>query len=104
MGLDCHRTWEALYLDAIPIVWHSTLDSLFTNLPVIIINNSNELTEKFLRKKLYEITLKKIQQPSFYQYDKLRNSFWHQMILNKSRYAFLPNPTQRNRCWRAKTI
>jgi hypothetical protein len=102
-GIDCHRTWEALYLDAIPIVWHSTLDSLYTNLPVIIINDWSEVNEEFLRKKLYEIALKKVQQPPVYQYDKLRSAYWHQMILNKSRYASLDTPTKRNRCWRAKT-
>ena len=32
-GLDCHRTWEALYLDIIPIVWHSTLDPLYRKPP-----------------------------------------------------------------------
>jgi len=101
-GIDCHRTWEALYLDIIPIVWHSTLDSLYTNLPIIIINDWKEVNEKYLRDKLYEISLKKLQQPSVYQYDKLRNAFWHQMILKKSRYAALDSPTQRNRCWRAK--
>lgn len=102
-GIDCHRTWEALYLDAIPIVWHSTLDPLYTNLPIIIINDWKEMNEEFLRKKLYEICFKKTQQPPVYQYEKLRNAFWHQMILNKSRYASLDTPTKRNRCWRAKT-
>src|SRR5207237_409730 len=24
-GIDCHRTWEALYLDIIPIVWNNSL-------------------------------------------------------------------------------
>ena len=100
-GLDCHRTWEALYLDAIPIVWHSTLDSLYADLPIILINDWSEINEEFLRKKLSEIARKKRQQPSVYQYDKLRNAFWHRLILEKSRYASLITPTQRNRCWRA---
>ncbi len=102
-GPDCHRTWEALYLDAIPIVWHSTLDSLYTNLPIIVIKDWSEINEEFLRKKLYEIALKKVQQPPVYQYEKLRSAYWHQLILSKSRYASLDTPTERNRCWRAKT-
>ena len=88
-GIDCHRTWEALYLDIIPIVWHSTLDSLYENLPIIIINDWSEVNEQFLRNKLLEISLNKIKQPSIYQYEKLRNSYWHQMVLKKSRYASL---------------
>jgi hypothetical protein len=34
-GLDCHRTWEALYLDIIPIVWNNSLNVLYENLPVL---------------------------------------------------------------------
>jgi hypothetical protein len=103
-GIDCHRTWEALYLDIIPIVWHSTLDSLYENLPIIIINDLNEINEEFLRKKLHEIALKKLQQPPIYQYEKLRNAFWHQMILRKSRHSLTNTHIHRNRCWRAKNI
>jgi hypothetical protein len=103
-GIDCHRTWEALYLHIIPIVWHSTLDSLYENLPIIIINDLNEINEEFLRKKLHEIALKKLQQPPIYQYEKLRNAFWHQMILRKSRHSLTNTHIHRNRCWRAKNI
>ncbi|CAF1527268.1 unnamed protein product, partial [Adineta steineri] len=103
-GLDCHRTWESLYLDIIPIVWHSTLDSLYTNLPIIIINDSSEINEEFLRNKLHEIAMKKVQQPSVYQYEKLRNAYWRDIIIKKSRYVFNEKDIQRNRCWRAKTI
>jgi hypothetical protein len=103
-GMDCHRTWEALYLDVIPIIWHSTLDSLYQNLPVIIIKDWSDINEEFLRKKLYQISLNKVRHPSIYQYEKLRNAFWHQMILKKSRYACLDTPSNRNRCWRAKTV
>ncbi|CAF3842696.1 unnamed protein product [Rotaria sordida] len=103
-GIDCHRTWEALYLDAIPIVWHSTLDSLYTNLPIIVINDWNEINEQFLRNKLYEIALKKLQQPPVYQYEKLRHAFWRDMILKKSRHSSTHTHIHKNRCWRAKTI
>ncbi|CAF1004943.1 unnamed protein product [Adineta steineri] len=103
-GIDCHRTWEALYLDIIPIVWHSTLDPLYTNLPIIIINDWSEVNEEFLRNKLHEIAMKKAQQPSVYQYEKLRIAYWREMIIRKSRYAFESSYTRRNRCWRGKTI
>ena len=103
-GIDCHRTWEALYLDIVPIVWHSTLDPLYENLPIIIINDINEINEEFLQKKLHEISLKKLQQPPIYQYEKLRNAFWHEMILRKSRHSLTNTHIHRNRCWRAKNI
>ncbi|CAF3798450.1 unnamed protein product [Rotaria socialis] len=108
-GIDCHRTWEALYLDIIPIVWNSTLNSLYENLPVLIINNHTELTESFLRDQLHRIATKKISSlnssaSTGYYYEKLRNAFWRQMILNKSRYASNKfNLTVQRRCWRARS-
>lgn len=51
-GLDCHRTWEALYLGAMVITKKSSLDSLYINLPVIIIDTWDCLLDiNFLRKE-----------------------------------------------------
>ena len=102
-GIDCHRTWEALYLDVIPIVWHSTLDPLYENLPILVINDTSELNEEYLRSKMYDIALKKAQTPSVYAYEKLRIAYWREMILNKSRHGMKSINNKRNRCWRAKT-
>ncbi len=44
-GLDCHRTWEALYLGATPIVTASPLDSLYANYPIWILEDWQELYE-----------------------------------------------------------
>jgi hypothetical protein len=54
--LDCHRTWEALYLGAIIITKKSSLDPLYKNLPVILVDNWNQLLDlSFLKKKYAEI-------------------------------------------------
>ncbi len=101
-GLDCHRTWEALYLDIIPIVWNSSLNILFENLPVVIINGYEELNEKFLYDKLNEISKKKLSKEKVYQYEKLRNAYWRRLILDKSRYKKKKNFHERtNQCWKA---
>ena len=42
MGLDCHRTWECLFLGAIVIVKKSSLDPLYKNLPVVILDDWDE--------------------------------------------------------------
>ncbi|CAF3036451.1 unnamed protein product, partial [Rotaria sp. Silwood2] len=103
-GIDCHRTWEALYLDAIPIVWNSSLNILYEHLPVVIIQNYTEITETFLREKLHEISMKKYYQMNqTYQFEKLRNSYWRQLILSKSRHSMTNNNIRLNRCWRART-
>ena len=101
-GLDCHRTWEALYLDIIPIVWHSTLDPVFENLPIVVIKTWDELSEDILRTKLREIATKKVQQPSVYQYEKLRIGYWREMILRKSRHSLIDTRVRKNVCWRGR--
>jgi hypothetical protein len=103
-GIDCHRTWEALYLDVIPIVWHSPLDVLYANLPVVIINDWTEINDDFLRAKMQEIAVKKVKQPPIYRLEMLRTAYWQDMILKKSRYALQKTHMRKNRCWRGRTI
>lgn len=50
IGLDCHRTWEALLLGCIPILQSSPLDPLFNDLPVVIVDNWNEVNEENMAK------------------------------------------------------
>ena len=54
-GEDTHRTWEALYIGCIPIIQHSTLDELYDDLPVVIVNDWDEITKHFLEEKYREI-------------------------------------------------
>ena len=46
MGLDCHRTWEALALGHIVIVPSSSLDLLFEDLPVVKIKRWDDITSE----------------------------------------------------------
>jgi hypothetical protein len=73
-GLDCYRTWEALYLGAIPIVKASAMDAVFDDLPVLIIDDWKEITEQFLMTKLEEMKTKK------YNFSKLDMAYWKQLI------------------------
>lgn len=45
-GLDCHRTWELLYLGSIVITRTSSLDKLFEGLPVVIVEDWREVRDK----------------------------------------------------------
>ena len=47
-GFDCHRTWEALVLGVIPIIKSSVNDVLFKELPVLIVNSYEEITNNLL--------------------------------------------------------
>lgn len=73
-GLDCHRVWESLYMGAIPVVKSSASDSLFDNLPVLIIDDWNQLTEEFLHQKYEEFSSKE------YAFDNLTLGYWLKMI------------------------
>ncbi|WP_419913418.1 hypothetical protein [Hoeflea sp.] len=51
MGLDCHRTWEAILLGSVPIVPKSGISSLFEDLPVCVVDDWSEVTVPYLRRK-----------------------------------------------------
>jgi hypothetical protein len=48
-GLDCHRTWESLALGNIVIVKASALDALYEALPVVIVQDWQQITPENLR-------------------------------------------------------
>jgi len=73
-GIDCHRTWEAVYVQSIPIVKSSKLDCLYTDLPILIIDDWKQITEAFLNKKYKEIQTKE------YNMEKLFASYWFDKI------------------------
>jgi hypothetical protein len=49
MGLDCHRTWEALALGHIVLVPSSSLNSLYDGLAAVPLKNWNEITAENLQ-------------------------------------------------------
>jgi hypothetical protein len=44
-GLDCHRTWELLYLGCIVVTKTSPLDPLYEGLPVIIVDDWHQVRD-----------------------------------------------------------
>lgn len=73
-GLDCYRTWEALYLGVYPIVKQSPLDVLYEGLPVVIVNEWTELSQEFLERKYVEFQTKQ------FNLEKLDFAYWHRLI------------------------
>jgi len=75
-GIDCHRTWESLYYNCIPIVpKHFSYDSF--DAPIIQIENELELTHSFLENKKIEI----LSQKKFENKKILTIDFWHDLII-----------------------
>ncbi|KAJ3258329.1 hypothetical protein HDU77_002342 [Chytriomyces hyalinus] len=53
-GLDCYRTWETLFMGNYPVVLSSSLDPLYAQLPVIVVQSWAEVTPRLLQRKLKE--------------------------------------------------
>jgi hypothetical protein len=73
-GLDCFRTWETLLMGSYPVVKASTLDPLYENLPVVIVNEWEEVTPLLLQSKECEFKNKKFQK------EKLYMPYWQEQI------------------------
>jgi hypothetical protein len=74
-GVDCHRTWECLYLGVIPIVTKSCCMSFFKDLPILFVDNYDCINESYLLEE-YE----KIQNKQFIL-DKLNINYWKNKLL-----------------------
>jgi len=74
-GLDCHRTWESLYLGAIPIIkTNNYYESLYSDMPVLLVNDYSSLTTEFLEDQ-YDKIIKK-------EKNKLNQEYWVKQIVN----------------------
>jgi len=74
-GLDCHRNWEVLYLNRYPIMKrYYGLQKLYSDLPVVFVNDWQEVTEDLLNEKFDEFKSYK------YNMDKLKFSYWKNLI------------------------
>ncbi len=78
---DTYRTWEALMVGTIPIVKTSHLDELYAKLPVLIIEDWEQVTEEFLEHKYQEMVHKKC------DIEKLFMEYWLKKI-NTTRDKF----------------
>ncbi len=52
-GVDCHRVWEVLYLDRVPIIKREMAMNYFEELPIIYLDNWLELTNMDMIVKKY---------------------------------------------------
>lgn len=76
-GIDTHRLWETLYMGSIPIVKYENAHHLFTDLPILFIENWSEINEEFLQEKYLEIINKE------WNLEKLKMSYWENFIKDK---------------------
>jgi hypothetical protein len=65
-GLDCHRTWEALLLGCIPIIKTAKLNDLFEDLPIIVVEDWEQINDVFLSDSLQSALKKSINTEKLY--------------------------------------
>jgi hypothetical protein len=76
-GIDTVRLWESLYCRTIPIVKRETAMRYFEDLPILWIDNWNDIESQFWLRKQFERIM-----DSQWNLDKLRIGYWEQRFLN----------------------
>ena len=77
-GIDCYRNYESIFMNAIPIILSSTLDVIFEDLPVLIVDSYFNLNVSFLEEQFDLIRNRKD-----YNYEKLYVGYWKNLVQNK---------------------
>jgi hypothetical protein len=54
-GVDCHRIWECLYFNTVPVVKEHICFQQFKHLPILFVNDWDVVTEDFLRQNLKRV-------------------------------------------------
>jgi hypothetical protein len=73
-GVDCHRTWEALYLGVIPIVEKSIEMSYFNDLRILFVDSYDDISIDYLNQIYIDF------QHNSFNTDKLSISYWERKI------------------------
>jgi hypothetical protein len=76
VGMDCHRTWEALCLGCVPILRAPNFKKMFEDLPVLIVDNWSDVNQELLDKTTEEFKKR------IFDYEKLTLSYWVNKIKN----------------------
>jgi hypothetical protein len=75
-GVDTHRLWETLYMGSIPIVKKDIAHSNWLDLPILWIDDWNQLSEEYL------IEQEKVIQSKEWNREKLKVGYWINYISN----------------------
>ena len=76
-GFDCIRTFESLCLGCIVIMKKSFLDIIYCDLPVLLVDNWEDINETLLKETIISFSNKK------FNYDKLKFDYWVKLVNDK---------------------
>jgi hypothetical protein len=86
-GLDCYRTYEALYLGTFPIVKTSPLDHLFKDLPVLIVDDWSDINLNLLERTYKDFTSPERQNQ--FKFEKLYAAYWEKEFYSHSTHSVI---------------
>jgi hypothetical protein len=75
-GYDTHRTWEVLLGGSIPIVESTSMDSMYENLPVLIVHKWTDVTQDLLNN-----VSRDYRQRDDFKPEKLFFGYWRDLIM-----------------------
>ena len=75
-GIDTHRFWEALYSGSIPVTKKHIIYSSFKTLPVLLVDNYNNISKTYLNEEFKKLTTKSNE----LNLDELNFEFWKKKI------------------------
>jgi hypothetical protein len=70
-GIDCHRTWEAIYFGAIPVIKREKLaESIYNDLPIYVVDDWSEICSlsRSQLEDLYNVVIKKSADKAYFEY------------------------------------
>ena len=74
-GIDTHRVWECLYMGTIPIVTKNINNSFYADLPILFLDDWEQMNDKYLHDTYMEMSLKE------WDLKKLHFEYWKNEIL-----------------------
>lgn len=76
VGMDCHRTWEAIAFGCVPIIKKSALTPLFEGMPVLVVERWDVLTAEYLKQQQQKLAAQS------FDYSKIFLTYWRGRINN----------------------
>jgi hypothetical protein len=70
-SIDCHRIWESIYLNVIPIIEKHVALEFFYDLTILVVDSFEQITEKMLNDEFIKIKSKNKQLSDFIFYKKM---------------------------------
>lgn len=85
-GMDCHRTWEALYLGTIPVcIRHSVYSWWSHKLPHVLVDDWSQVTPELLKSEYTRLHALEdaadADRASYFEWDMLDMAYWESRIL-----------------------